>query len=208
MDFTEKELKDLAISAFVLALAFAIMLEGGFYSLVSEEDTLAVLGERFVMSLIGVSMGFILHELGHRFLARRFDCFAEYEMWPAGLLLALAFSFFGFVLAAPGAVMIRPKLGSYMQLSRRKLGIISIAGPVMNMSLAIVFLIIYSLYANGGFWEDVCYIGALVNTWLAGFNLLPFGPFDGKKIFDWDRRVWAIALAVALTLLLSVLTMS
>jgi Zn-dependent protease len=32
----------------------------------------------------------------------------------------------------------------------------------------------------------------MINLTLAAFNLLPFGPLDGKKIFDSNRIVWLI----------------
>jgi len=31
-----------------------------------------------------------------------------------------------------------------------------------------------------------------INLTLAAFNLLPFGPLDGKKIFDSNRTVWLL----------------
>jgi hypothetical protein len=94
------ELRDLVISAVLLAVAFGIALSGGFFpSLPDRSDLLKAM----LMSLVGVSLGFVLHEMGHRFLARRFGCHAEYVMWPAGLIIALVGSLIGVVFAAPGA---------------------------------------------------------------------------------------------------------
>jgi len=209
VNFSDRELRDLTTSALVLALAFAIMLQGGLQGVLQEQDAMYYLLRKFLMALIGISLGFVLHELGHRFVARKFDCIAEFEMWPTGLILALVMSMFGFVLAAPGAVMIRPKMvmGYYVRLSKERLGLISITGPAINLCLAIVFVILYLRYSGLDFWGDVFSIGALVNTWLACFNLIPLGPFDGKKIFDWDWRIWGVALAVAVALLLYVWAM-
>ena len=208
MDFSEKELKDLTISAVVLALAFAIMFEGGFSGLTGNQNLLASLSEAFLIALIGVSLGFILHELGHRFVARKFDCVAQYEMWPIGLMMALAFSLFGVVFAAPGAVMIRPKMafGYYVRLDKRKLGLISVTGPLMNLCLAVAFLGLYSQYSAVDFWAEVFALGALINTWLAGFNLIPFGPFDGKKILDWNKMIWVITLVAAVGIIAYIFT--
>jgi Zn-dependent protease len=97
-----KELKGLVISALLMALAFGIALSGGVRAFSEPRSLLTVC----LMAIVSVSLGFVLHEMGHRFLARRFGCFAEYTMWPAGLILALLCSLFGFVFAAPGAVMI------------------------------------------------------------------------------------------------------
>ncbi|MFO7773178.1 MAG: DUF951 family protein [Dehalococcoidia bacterium] len=40
-------------------------------------------------------------------------------------------------------------------------------------------------------------LGAYVNTWLALFNLIPFGPLDGAKIFRWNKGIWLAAAAGA-----------
>jgi hypothetical protein len=60
-----KELQDLVVSALVLALAFGIALTGvirAFFELRS-------LAIAFLMSIVGVSVAFVLHEMGHRFVA-------------------------------------------------------------------------------------------------------------------------------------------
>jgi Zn-dependent protease len=189
-----KELKDLTVSSILLALAFGIAFSGGLRAFLEPVD----LGIAISLALIGVSLGFILHELAHRFVARRFGCSAEYVMWPAGLGLALVFSMFGFVLAAPGAVMIRPgpNIWGRAALTRKSFGLISIAGPAMNICLAIIFILLNTLYPS-----MVFTLGARINTWLAIFNLIPFGPLDGAKILNWDKSVWVGALLVAVGLL-------
>ena len=188
-----RELRDLFVSAVLLALAFGIAFSGGFRALF-EPGRLIIM---FLLSLVVISAGFILHEMGHRFIARRFGCFAEYKMWTTGLVLAIMCSFFGFVFAAPGAVMIHPAadLEGRPVLTRQSLGIISIAGPAMNICLAIVFILLNSLYPF-----IVFSLGARINTWLALFNLIPFGPFDGAKIMSWDKKIWLVAIITAIGL--------
>jgi len=188
-----KELKDLVISALVLALAFGIALSGG-YSAFSEPRLLLLV---FLMSIIAVSLGFVLHELGHRFVARRLGCYAEYTMWPTGLILAVIVSFFGFVFAAPGAVVIYPRSDAWGRatLTKRKAGLISITGPVMNLSLALIFILLNTVYPMLLF-----SLGARINTWLAVFNLIPFGPLDGAKIFRWHKGAWAAVIVVGVGL--------
>lgn len=188
-----RELRDLVISALLLALAFGLAFSGGFRALFYP----GILISMFLIALVGVSAGFVLHELGHRFVARRFGCFAEYKMWTTGLVVAIMCSFFGFVFAAPGAVMIHPGVDSEGRptLNKQRLGIISIAGPSMNIFLAIVFILLNGLYPS-----LVFSLGARINTWLALFNLIPFGPFDGAKIISWDKKVWLVALIIAIGL--------
>jgi Zn-dependent protease len=188
------ELRDLVISAVLLAVAFGIALSGGFSpSLPDRSDLLKAI----LMALVGVSLGFVLHEMGHRFLARRFGCHAEYVMWPAGLIIALVGSLIGIVFAAPGAVVIYPQrdaLGE-IALTKERLGLISIAGPVMNISLALVFLVLYLAKPYLLF-----SLGAQVNSWLAVFNLIPLGPFDGAKILEWNKAAWGLVLVIGIGL--------
>jgi len=188
-----KELKDLATSALLLALAFGIALSGGYSAFFAPRNLLLV----SLMSLVAVSLGFVLHEMGHRFVARRFGFFAEYTMWPTGLMLALVCSLFGFVFAAPGAVMIYPRADAWGRatLTKQKTGLISISGPVMNLCLAVIFILLNVSYPMLLF-----SLGARINTWLAVFNLIPFGPLDGAKIFRWHKGVWLAAIAVGIGL--------
>lgn len=189
-----KELRDLIISALSLAVAFGIALSGG-YSAFSDLRDLVIVS---LVSIVAVSLGFILHEMGHRFVARRFGCFAEYTMWPMGLIIALVCSLFGFVFAAPGAVMIYPGIdssGGRLALTKERTGMISIAGPVMNICLAVIFFILNVAYPTLLF-----SLGAQINTWLAIFNLIPFGPLDGAKILRWNKMAWFITLAIAIGL--------
>jgi Zn-dependent protease len=188
-----QELKDLSISAVVLAIAFGIAFSGGLRAFLE----LRTLGIYILISLVAVSLGFVLHELGHRYMARRFGFFAEFKMWRTGLLIALAGSLFGFIFAAPGAVNIYPRQAGYntAMTTNDKMGIISITGPAMNFVLAIIFLIIYFIYPHVLF-----SLGARINTWLAVFNLLPFGPLDGMKIFKWSRKIWFSAFIIGIVL--------
>jgi len=185
-----KELRDLIISALVLALAFGIALSGGFRAFQQPAALVLVIG----MALAAVSLSFVFHELGHRLIARRFGLFAEYVMWPMGLMIALGFSLIGFVFAAPGAVMIRPRATAWgtVTLDTKKVGLISLAGPATNIGLAVIFLALDSVEPALLF-----ALGARINTWLALFNLIPFGPLDGAKIFRWNKGIWLITIAGA-----------
>ncbi len=177
-----QEIKEIFISAVALAIAFSIAFSGGYRGITSLGIGV------FFMSIIAVSLSFVLHELGHRYAARRFNCHAEYKMWPQGLILAMAFSMFGFVFAAPGAVMVYPKSdiwGTKASVSRKKFGLISAAGPAMNLLLAGIFFL-SSLVIQ----SDIFLLGIMINIWLALFNMIPIPPLDGSKIFAWDKRIW------------------
>lgn len=187
-----KEAKELAISAIVLALAFSIAAKGGIAGIA----LLTI--SNIAVSLILISLGFLLHEMGHRFLARRFGSYAEYKMWPQGLALALLLSMFGFIFAAPGAVVIHSRAdlwGRSRELTRKMSGMISIVGPAINVLLAIAFFMIGFLYPAH---QLLLNYGASINIWLALFNMFPIPPLDGSKVFSWDRRIWIISVAAIL----------
>lgn len=174
---TEK--RHLLIALGVLTLAFAISFSGGLPGLLSAGFPIFLL-----ISFISVGTAFLFHELAHRKLARSYGCWAEFRMWRWGLMLALLFSFFGFVFAAPGAVMIRGRI------TREQNGKISAAGPATNWLVGAAFVtasFFTSLYGIG-FWPFLLAFVAFVNLFIGGFNLLPLGPLDGRKIFSWSVK--------------------
>ncbi len=193
MDF--KEIKDLAISAVVLSFVFS-------YSGISN---LSSLPKNFIIALFSVSFAFIFHELAHRYFARKFGCYARFEMWSYGLFLAAAFSILTggrFFFAAPGAVVIYPRIdlwGNVKRISRKENAIISAAGPTMNMVLAIASFLLL-LYPWGEVVKEILAFSINVNTWLAIFNLIPIPPLDGSKIFFYSIKWWSIIFLTSLCL--------
>ena len=109
-----------------------------------------------------------------------------------GILIALATSLIGFIFAAPGATYI-----SGLSVSESQNGKISLAGPLTNVSVALIFLPF--IYALGSF-ELLGFIGFSVNMFLAVFNMLPIMPLDGAKVFSWSKLFW-VAVFVPLALL-------
>ena len=108
-------------------------------------------------------------------------------------------AFTGFFIAAPGAVWHRG------YLTPRQGGLIALAGPVTNLVLSVVFLLVLIAIAALGLplpmlLVSICYVGFKFNAWLGLFNMIPAGPFDGAKVLAWDWRVFAVTVAVGLFL--------
>ena len=188
--FTKNEIKDLIIAFIVISLSFAI--------LYSRRNFNAIL-YFFPIAMVGVGTGFILHELGHKIAAMKYGYWAEFKLSIQGLLLALITSFVGFVFAAPGAVYI---YGQF--INDEENGIISFAGPIVNIALAFIFLIICTLIYPYAMLNQsyaltfvTCSIAFGINSFLAVFNLLPIGNLDGNKILRWNGIVWVIMIAIA-----------
>jgi Zn-dependent protease len=91
---------ELLIAYVVLTVAFGIVLSGGVLGGGSLNS------DYFIVSAIGVGTGFILHELAHKYTAQRFGYHAEFRLSMNGLFLTIITSIFGFIFAAPGAVVI------------------------------------------------------------------------------------------------------
>ena len=184
---SETELKDLAKAWILISAAFAVLLSK---SVFSSEFYL-----KFIIASLSVGVGFLLHELGHKIVAQRYGCFAEFRSFDAMLVLALAMSFFGFILAAPGAVMISGKV------SKSKNGRISAAGPIVNIMLAAFFFaMIFAPLPK--LFKDVSYYGFIINSWLGLFNMIPFWLFDGYKVLKWNKLAYGLIVAAAAALML------
>lgn len=184
---SEIELKDLVKAWIAISVAFAILLSGSIFS----SDFYA----KFVIASLTVGTGFLLHELGHKVVAQRYKCFAEFRSFDMMLVLAIAMSFFGFILAAPGAVMISGKV------NKSKNGVISAAGPIVNLILAAIFMALI-FFPLPKLFKDVSYYGFIINSWLALFNMLPFWLFDGFKVLKWNKMAYGLIAAVAVVFML------
>ncbi|MGF7118891.1 M50 family metallopeptidase [Methanobacterium oryzae] len=201
--FASYEVRDLFISMAVITLAFSIFFrndyDGNFLFLIPA-------------TLIGVVPGFLFHELAHKFMAIKYGFDAEFKMYMPGLFLALASSFFGIILAAPGAVHIN---GDRM-ISDKENGKIAIVGPLTNIILAILFGVLaiillvigiiidpnYDNFINSplGYLGYIGVIGFLINSAMAAINMLPWGIFDGSKVFDWSKMIWGVIAAIAIVM--------
>lgn len=176
------ELKDIIISWFALSLAFMIAVR-------------MVSLEYFLIFLFIIAVSFITHELAHRQVAKRLGFNAKFEMWPAGLLIAIVSSLGGFIFAAPGAVVISQGIVSNRRDLEEASFKISAAGPIANIVLGAILL--YSVFIFG---SPVLFLAAQINIWLAIFNLLPFPPLDGSKVFRYNSKAWVFIFLMAVGL--------
>jgi Zn-dependent protease len=184
MRFSRREVSELVIASIVMSIAFAFVMSNlfgsGFFAILLSLPIAAV----------SVSTAFVLHELAHKYMAQRYGCWAEFffdKMWLViGLFIAV---FAGFVFMAPGAVVY------HGNVSKKETGIIAAAGPLTNVVISLValpffFILIISdsiiiVYAG-----LIAYMVAFINIFLAAFNMIPFGDFDGLKIWRWSPGIY------------------
>ncbi len=189
--FSRAELVEIAKGYAAITFAFAILLLGGFAMFTAKPGELVI---AMAISGVTVGAGFIVHELAHRYVARQYGCQAFFKAFDPFLVVAIVSAFFGFIFAAPGAVVIQG------YTSREKTGKIAAAGPLSNIVLALLFLGLKLI--NPIAWlEPLFFYGVWINGFLAFFNLLPFGNFDGLKVLMWSRSAFYKLMGASLVVL-------
>jgi Zn-dependent protease len=189
MMFSRDEIRDMIIAVFTLTFAFALLIGKLHFAL--------FLGEAFLM----VFTGFLLHELAHKFTARHYKLEAFFKLWPLGVAISVLLALFTPILfAAPGAVVIfgkkfrnwKYKYDRFAKATIREMGIIAASGPAVNLILAFAF----SMFSG-----RVFELLTQINAFLAFFNLLPFNPLDGGKVFTWKPWFWLLLIVLSIVMM-------
>ncbi len=188
--FSSTEIRHLALATGAFTLALALMFDGGILGLSSKFPLYCVL------SLISLAPAFLLHEFAHKFVAKYYGCWAEFRADPGGLRFGLILAaILGIVFMAPGAVMVAGNA------TRNQFGKIAVAGPVTNMALwAMGYSAWLVLGGVFGAIDLVILYWLWGNALLCAFNMLPFGPLDGRKIKTWSEPIFYTCLSVAVAL--------
>ena len=185
MSFSKYEKEQLTESIGILTVAFTLALSDGLAPVMNDPG---ILLNTLPLAFGAVMTGFLLHELAHKWMAQQYGCWAEYRGNRNGLLFALLMSSFGFLLAAPGAVMVSGRI------TERQNGIIAAVGPISNIIIALTAFPIYIFTV--GLESPVSLIGELarfiviINLILGGFNMIPIQPLDGSKIIVWSKYAY------------------
>lgn len=144
-----------------------------------------------VSSLIVIFVCLPFHEFAHAFIAVKLgdhtpkaygrvtlNPFAHIDYLGALLILAVGFGYAKPVPVNPFRFK-RPKIG---------LALVSFAGPLANVLMAFVLLLLSHIVALFGYSQiiviiiTILYYAARINVCLAVFNLIPVPPLDGSKI--------------------------
>ena len=193
---------------------------GGISNLGFETWTLTLLLSMPVM-LLAVGPAFLLHEIGHKVIAKKYGCWAEFRADPKGLQFGVILAFLlGFLFMAPGAVMVAGLV------TRRQNGHIAVAGPLTNLGLFIIGIPLWTLilglsgafnitdlpllstgsnaYLSGGsiVWQSMLIDAGVwwlsANLILGLFNMIPWGPLDGAKVREWNESAFYLVFLIFL----------
>jgi len=190
--FSTIEVKHLGIALILITIAMMVLRRG---------EVLNIGIFNFILIyFLTIGLGFLLHELGHKFVAQHYGFISEFrgDFMMMGLAIVMAFT--GFLFLAPGAVMIlgRPTI--------KQNGIISIAGPMVNLTLALIFLVLGLIFGWSGIAGYIFSLGIWINSMLGVFNMLPLWVLDGRKVLAWNKLAYFSLMLVLIFLLFASFT--
>ena len=172
-----------------LTIGTALVIAAGVSFLIGSTSSLLAL----VVATVIFALGFILHELAHKYVAQGYGLWAEFRVNTMGVILTAISIVSPLKFIAPGAVVISGFA------DRDRMGLTAIAGPIVNVVIAVALLVTIPILSRTPIYFAILY-GAAINAFLALFNLIPFAIFDGRKVYGWNRRYWAAIFVVALIL--------
>jgi len=184
-----EEKKNITIAIVALTGALTMVLLGGLMSMLEMfQEEPWVVAYIALVAFVSTATAFFLHEMAHKFVAQHYGCWAEFRYSRQGLIIALALAAFaGFLFAAPGAVYIAGRI------DQRQNGIISIAGPLTNVAVAVAAIPILLMF-SGTIIASGFYTVIFFNAILAIFNMIPVMPLDGAKVLKWNPAIYVISL--------------
>lgn len=153
-----------------------------------------------LLTLPGVLVAITFHEFAHAFAADKLGddtprLQGRLSLNPMDHIDLLGFAMLIFAHIGWGKpVQVNPRNYDRRISMEKADAIVSIAGPLMNFFLAIVFTLIYcAIYkfapasfvmsTVGGVISMMIYSTVIVNIGLGVFNLIPLPPLDGSKVF-------------------------
>lgn len=190
--FSRDEVVHLLGAVVILTLCFAFARQGGLRLSAQWRDSIPPWTD-LLAAFLAVGSGFVLHELAHKVVAQRYGHWAEFRAQFTNLLFSLLLAAgTGFLFAAPGAVVIQGNV------TRRENGLISLVGPGTNLLIAAITFPFTQVVDPSRPLPHTMAIVAIANAFLCLFNLIPFGPLDGRKVLRWNAPVYCAAVVAAI----------
>ncbi len=153
--------------------------------------------ENFIIGIIVIMFSISLHEFGHAIAADKLGDpgprrMGRITLWPGahfdplGFIMICLTMWIGLGIGWGKPVLVEPRM---FRNPRRDMILVAIAGPIMNLLLAIVFGIVVRIMLQTGTLPpnatgQLLYGFVLINLSLLFFNLIPIHPLDGGKILS------------------------
>jgi Zn-dependent protease len=148
-------------------------------------DRLAIKPDLIIIYMVMGGIALIVHDLGHRMIARKLEIDGQYRFWGLGSLTMLLTSWlFGMAFSQPGRYVFESD-----DVDDRDMAFVTLSGPAVSVLFAILFL---PFALIGGVAGQIAVAGFIMNLMTAVYNLMPFSPMDGKVIYEWSRLFWML----------------
>ncbi|MHA2247777.1 MAG: hypothetical protein ACXADY_22715 [Candidatus Hodarchaeales archaeon] len=199
-DFTKKnildrlhlsvqEISELGIAWLIISLV--ILYLTGTLNIVIQEGRIP---DDLLIYIFVLGISFFTHELFHKFIAIKYGARAHFQLSKEILILMVISLIIRFPLLATGAVYWWGEASASQGIRGR----VSAAGPLSNLVLAGMFMILQGIgfliavkpWDIGVWLVIIGSIGVYLNVLLGVFNLLPIGVLDGAKVLAWDPKIW------------------
>ena len=141
-------------------------------------------GDSLFIIIACIIVAFTVHEFAHAFISYKLGDYTAKQdgrltLNPMKHIDYMGFIFLlitGFGWAKP--VMVNP---SYYKDARKGMALVALAGPVSNIILGIIGIILHFIFRYESFFIIFFYFW-MINFALCIFNLIPVPPLDGSKI--------------------------
>lgn len=129
----------------------------------------------------------ILHDFAHRYFANRYGHETDIQFWGLGtVIMFLTAWLYGNAFAQSYRNLVeRDETNEEI----RETGIEMVAGPIVSITLMLIFLFMVSL---GGIWTIAGGLGFTINLITAVYSLIPISTMDGSAIWRWNRGLYLL----------------
>ena len=180
---TGREFLDIIIGSLLIAISF------GFTSILMTNVPWIYSG--FLIAIILIS--YLSTILPQKLLAKRFGCTSRYMLTKLGLLITALTIISPVKYLSPGMLVI-PEID---YISKKRSGIISAIGSMINISLGITFILL-AIFLNNVSVINLMLAGAFVTSQITLLRLIPMRFLPGKKILNWSWPLFVVMLILTL----------
>jgi len=180
---TGKEFLDISIGALIIILSF------GFTAILMTQLPWSFTG--FIIAIILVS--YLSTILPQKLLAKRFGCTSRYTLTKIGLIISIFTIIIPVKYISPGMLLI-PEIDF---ISKKRSGIISAIGSIINLSLGTIFIFLGIFLPNFSI-ALLMLTGAFITSQITLLRLIPMRFLPGKRILNWSWPLFVVMLVLTL----------
>lgn len=159
-----------------------------------------------LIPIVAATIAVVPHEIAHRQTARNYGCGSRFILSFKGFITTLLINLLSGLAGFRVLVFVSGFTGIFCRfglMSKDVEGKIAFAGPVTNLAIAILSLLLLFILPIKNIY--VAYLLSELfafNSYVAFFNLIPIPPLDGQKVMRWNIGIWGIALVLSIILAL------